>query len=126
MTIANQAVADIFADARRMHEASVDRLAENDIRDAAEKAWCATMRASAALLFSRTGTEPEKSPVISQQLRSLAQRDPLVKGLLDHYYAAQSVLHGDCFYLGMCDPLADVTRRIQETIDYIQAAEALA
>ena len=75
-----QQVSDIFADARQMHEASLVRLEENDIRDAAEKAWCATMRASAALVFSRTGTEPERSTAISRGLRSLARQDPRAKG----------------------------------------------
>ena len=126
MTIANQEVADIFTDARRMQEASLERLTESDVRDAAEKAWCATLRASAALVLSRTGSEPNKSPVITQQLRFLAQQDHRVKRLLNHYYASQSVLHGDCFYLGMCEPMEEVTRRIQDTHAYILAAEALA
>ena len=34
--------ARIFADARRMHDAALERMAVGDIRDAAEKAWCAT------------------------------------------------------------------------------------
>ena len=126
MTIQQQAVADIFQDARLMQEASLRCLAENDIRDAAEKAWCATMRASAALVFSRTGTEPEKSTAISRGLRLLARQDPRVKGLIPGYFTSQGMLHGDCFYQGMCEPLEDVAERIHETLEYIEHAEALA
>lgn len=126
MTIAKQVVADIFADARQMHEASLGCLAANDIRDAAEKAWCATMRASAALVASRTGTAPEKSTGISRDLRALARQDHRAKGLALRYFERQSVLHGDCFYLGVCEPLEDVADLIRDTLDYLRDAEALA
>ena len=52
----------IFEDARAMHQSAVDQLVRGDIRDAAEKAWCATKRATDALILARIGTEPEKSP----------------------------------------------------------------
>ena len=113
MTIVKQAVADIFADARQMQEASLRCLAANDIRDAAEKAWCATMRASAALVFSRTGTEPETAPDTSRELRILARQDTSVKRLVPRYFERQGVLHGDCFYRGRCEPMDDVAERIQ-------------
>ena len=34
----------IFADARQVHAEALERLEQGDIRDAAEKAWCATLR----------------------------------------------------------------------------------
>ena len=34
-------------------------------------------------------------------------------------------LHGDCFYLGLCEPLNDTESRIRETTDYINDAERL-
>ena len=126
MTTANQSVANIFADAWQMHEASLRCLAENDIRDAAEKAWCATMRATAALVFSRTGTAPEKSTGISRDLRSLARQDKRARGLALRYFVRQSVLHGDCFYLGVCEPLEDIADLIRDTLGYLQDAETLA
>ena len=42
-----------------------------DVRDAAEKAWCATKRATDALILARTGREPETSRETSQELRNL-------------------------------------------------------
>ena len=43
-------VSELFADARAVHTQAIVRLAGGDIRDAAEKAWCATKRATDALI----------------------------------------------------------------------------
>ena len=125
MVSANR-VTEIFADARAVHADALERLAQGDIRDAAEKAWCATKRATDALVLARTGQEPERTPVTSRELRRLAEQDRGVDGLLPRYYTRMGELHGECFYLGMCDPIATTERRIRETADYISDAEALA
>ena len=116
----------LFADARAMHEAALERLAAGDIRDAAEKAWCATVGASNALILARTGNMPERSPGTSRELRVIAQNDREVRELVPRYFTKQAVLHGECFYMGMCEPLEDAAQRIQETIKYIEDAERLA
>ena len=118
--------ARIFADARAMHSAALERLDAGDIRDASEKAWCATKRATDALILSRTGEEPPKSPDTTCALDALAELDSNVKTLVGRYYSRQSQLHGDCFYTGLCDPTPTTMRRIRETIDYIEDAERLA
>ena len=115
----------LFADARALHDAALARLEAGDIRDAAEKAWCATRRAADGLIVARTGYEPAKSPITTQQLRHLARSDDGVRRLTDHYHAARDVLNGDCFYLGLCEP-ADISALIHETSDYIGAVERLA
>ena len=115
-----------FADAREMQAAAIERLDAGDIRDAAEKAWCATLRATGALLLARTGEEPERSPAVSAALDALAARDPAARTLVGRYYSRQSRLHGDCFYLGLCDPVPETERRIRETAAYIDDAESLA
>ena len=43
-------VSVIFADARQVHAEALERLTQGDIRDAAEKAWLATLRATNALI----------------------------------------------------------------------------
>ena len=53
--VATDRVAEIFADAKSGHTAALERMAQGDLRDAAEKAWCATKRASDALILARTG-----------------------------------------------------------------------
>lgn len=109
-----------------MYAAAIEQLDAGDIRDAAEKAWCAAKRATDALILARTGVEPERSPETSRQLNELAQRDARVESLLGRFYSRQAQLHGECFYLGLCEPLDTTTRRISETAEYIADAEALA
>ena len=46
---AQDRVAELFAAARAVHAQAVERFEQGDIRDAAEKAWCATKRATDAL-----------------------------------------------------------------------------
>ena len=50
-----------FDYAKAMYESALKRLAAGDIRDAAEKAWCATLQATNAVIYERTGTMPEKT-----------------------------------------------------------------
>ncbi len=119
-------VSRIFADARQVHTEAVERLEQGDIRDAAEKAWCATLRATNALILARTGEEPERTAATSRGLDALAHRDDRLRTLVGRYYTRQSQLHGQCFYLGLCEPLEVTERRIRETIQYIQDAETLA
>ena len=125
MTLANE-VKVIFNDAHAVHEASIERLEAGDIRDAAEKAWCATLRATNALLYARCGELPEKTPFTSRGLDKLIHLDSSVKTLEGRYYSRQSRLHGDCFYLGMVDDMEGIERRIRETLGYIEDAERLA
>lgn len=124
MTLA-QDVSGILADAHAIHAASLERLEAGDIRDAAEKAWCAIVRATDALVLARTGTAPERSPHTTRGLKSLAQEDGRVRELLDRYYVAQSDLHGNCFYHGLCDPVDKTEQLIRGAAGYIQDAEAL-
>ena len=126
MTIPALDSARVFNDAREMHAAALERLAEGDIRDASEKAWCAAKRATDALILARTGDEPQKSPATSRALNELASQDPEVDVLIGRYYSRQAQLHGECFYLGLCEPLEATERRIRGTIGYIEDAERLA
>ena len=119
-------VREIFADARGMQAESLERLAAGDIRDAAEKAWCATLRSTNALLLARNGEEPERTPATSRRLDRLARQEPRARSLVGRYYSRQVHLHGDCFYSGMLDEMDEIERRIRETIDYISDAESLA
>jgi hypothetical protein len=113
----------IFADARQVHAEALGRLEQGDIRDAAEKAWCATKRATDALILARTGEEPGTTVQTSNGLDALAREDSNAKPLVGRYYSRISQLHGACFYDGVCNP--DTERRTRETIDYIRDAENL-
>ena len=126
MTIASNTSDAIFADAHVLYDDALEMLELGKIRNAAEKAWGATKRATDALILARTGYAPERTPETSSELRLLASRDPNVRSLVRRYYSRQGILHGDCFYLGLCEPLDDTERRIRETADYIADAEGLA
>jgi hypothetical protein len=115
----------IFEDARQVQAQVLERLEAGDIRDTAEKAWCATVRATNALILARTGEGPETIAITSDSLDSSARQDSSVKSLVGRYYSRQSQLHGQCFYNGRCTS-PDVVRRIRETSLYIQDAAALA
>ena len=92
------------------------------------KAWGATTRAMDALVLARTGDEPERTAQTSTEPRHLEGLDGDVRQtrLVARYYTRQGGLHGDCFYLGLCEPLSETERRIRETAEYIDDAERLA
>ena len=88
-----------------MHRSALERLDALDIRDAADKAWCATKRGyRRKLILARTGEEPGTTAMTSDGLDALADEDDRVKipgGPLlqqDHPTAL-----GECFYDGRCD-----------------------
>ena len=116
----------VFADAHTLYDDALEMLELGKIRNAAEKAWGATKRATDALILARTGILPERTPDTSTGLRYLAESDPAVRPLVERYYSRQGILHGECFDLGLCEPLDDTERRIRETARYIADAERLA
>ena len=121
--VATDRVSAIFAEARAVHADALRLLASGDIRDAAEKAWCATKRATDALILARTGEEPDLSPDTSLGLVRLAEEDQAISSVVGRYYSRQGHLHGTCFYLGICERVADVHRRIRQTGDYMRRQE---
>ena len=116
----------VFSDAREMQAAALARLAEGDIRDASEKAWCATKRATDALVLARTGELPEMSTDTGRSLRMIARDEPAARSLRARYYERQGTLHGECFYIGLCEPVEDTERLIRGTMEFIRDAETLA
>ena len=122
--VATGRVREIFDDARTMHLSALERLAAGDIRDAADKAWCATKRATDALILARTGEEPVTTARTTNELDRLSGRDGNIKTLVGRYYSRISQLHGACFYDGIRNDQTE--RRIRETAIYIEDAERLA
>ena len=124
--LATDPASTIFDDAHSLYADALRLLEAGDIRDAAEKAWCATKRATDALILARTGQEVQFSPDTSRGLLRLAADDSAVNTLVGRFYSRQGHLHGACFYLGACEPIEEVERRIRQTADYINDAERLA
>ena len=125
MTTTETSPASIFDDAHRMHSAALERMASGDMRDAAEKAWCATVRAAEALVLARMGEEPSTSTAAGRRLRAVSRTDPALRALRRSYIERQTILHGECFYHDYCE--SDETEElIRETRDFIREAETLA
>ncbi len=126
MTTVGVSVAGVFADAQQMQDAALRRFAAGDIRDAAEKAWCAAKRATDALILARTGELPPELPDTTHALRTMAVAEPAIRDLRNRYLTRREVLHADCFYTGLCEPIEDTERLIRETADYIEQARRMA
>ena len=122
--VATSRVQEIFADAKGMHAEALERLAAGDIRDAAEKAWCATKRATDALILAHTSEEPGPTGMTSDLLDQLARQHSEFNSLVGRYYSRISQLHGSCFYVGHCNDQTE--RRIRETALYLEDVERLA
>ena len=116
-------IARIFADARQVHTEALDRLAQGDVRDAAEKAWRAAKRATDALTgsYQRRAGEVYRYRIGLERLAT-PRKGPVSGGSL---LLQAKLLHGDCFSL-ICEPMETIERRIRETLQYIQDAEVLA
>ena len=81
MTTSEIDVPGVFADAEEMYAAALERLAAGDVRDAADKAWCAALQATNALILARTGELPPGLPDTTRALRTTAVTEPTVRDL---------------------------------------------
>lgn len=118
-------VKEIFEDADSLYRESLKELEEGRIRDAAEKAWGAMVRATKALILVRNGVEIEGAIGLTKEFIKLIKADKeVMEKLRDRYFTRESSLHGHCFYNGLCDP--KVEREIRETNLYIEDARKLA
>ena len=125
MTTIEAESARIFADADQLYRSALERMAAGDIRDAAEKAWCATVRAAEALVLARTGEQPSTSTAAGRRLRIASRTDPALRDLRRSYIERQTILHGECFYHDDCQP-EETEDLIRETMDFIRQARSLA
>ena len=114
----------LIADAWAMQADALEMLAQGRLRNAAEKAWCATKRATDALILERTGREPTRTSQTSSGLKALV-RDGVVAGTMwDRYRDRVQYLHSQCFYDGNCYPHDFMTALIQDAAGYIRDVEA--
>ena len=116
----------LFGDARVLYEDALEMLDQGRLRNAAEKAWGATKRATDALILARTGEEPRTSGQTMRMLQRLRRQDPSLDPLRMKYGYRQSFLHGACFYDGIVEPADAIIADVRETIEYINDAEAKA
>lgn len=93
-----------------------------NLRDAAEKAWGAAVRATDALILARYGETPKSMKDRRRELEALLLREPELDkmGLWERLHSRESRLHVSCFYDGECEPADVIKRKILETKDYIE------
>ena len=115
----------IFADARGLYDDALEMLDQGRLHNAAEKAWCATKRATDAMILARTGEEPRTSGQTMRMLRRLRRQDSSLEPLRARYAIRQSFLHGACFYDGILEPSEDIIADVRETVEYIRDAESM-
>ena len=115
----------LIADARSLHADALEMLAQGRLRNAAEKAWGATKRATDALILERTGREPARTSQTSGGLKALARQNAEFRELRARYISRVAKLHANCFYNGICEPANAITGLILDTVDYIADAERL-
>ncbi len=125
MTTVEANAARIFADALRMAGAAAEHMDAGDVRDAAEKAWSATVRATEALVLARTGQEPGYSTETGRRLQAIVAADFTLWDLMIHYADRKATLYEQC----LCHDyyqLEVIERLIRETLDFIRECERLA
>jgi len=125
----NPEVGKLIEDAEDLLNKAIEEVDVN-IRDAAEKAWGATVRTTDALILNRRGfvpTGPTAMPDRRRALHEIYGKEPLIRErkILDRFYTREWMLHGSCFYEGVCEPVDEVKRRIVETRDYIEDVKKL-
>ena len=102
---ATDRVSFLFADARALYDNALEMLAQGKRRNAAEKAWGATKRATDALVLAREeGGEPQSAGQARRALLRMSTGDPAVGTLQGEYHLRARMLHIDCFYKGNCEP----------------------
>ena len=116
----------LFADARSLYDDALKMLDQEKIRNAAEKSWGATKRATDALVLAREGEEPQSGGQARRALLRLSGQDPAFDAFQGQYNTRSALLHGNCFYDGNCEPEREMADLIRATTTYIQTAEELA
>lgn len=117
----------LFRASYSLYEKALKEMEAGEIKNAAEKAWAATLRAVQGLILARTGEEPIRSDLTTRQLHHLALKDSEIEEkIIGRYHTRLSRLYGDCFYMGICEPIEDIKRRILETDKFIEDAKRLA
>lgn len=115
----------LIEDAWSLNEDALEMLSQGRMRNAAEKAWGATKRATDALILERTGREPTRTSQTASGLKVLARANSEFDSLWRRYRIRVHRLHSDCFYDGRCEPEGLFSALIQETADYIRDVESV-
>lgn len=119
-------VEEIISDAESLLMKAIEEVDVN-LRDAAEKAWGATIRATDALILARYGETPKSMRDRRERLGELILREAELEelGLWERLHSRESSLHVSCFYDGECRPEEIIKRKIYETRNYIEDIKSI-
>ena len=126
MATTTDRVSELFADARTVYDDALEMLAQGRLRNAAEKAWCATKRSTDAMVLARTGREPQSAGGARRALLRMRNDGPEFVAFHGEYSIRSELLHVNCFYDGNCEPESEMNELIRATDLYIQDAINLA
>ena len=116
----------LMMDARQIHESAIERMNAGDIRDAAEKAWCAVKRSTDALILAKTGEAQPRPTNTSAGIKELSHsRRGQYITIRRRFSDTARYLHTDCFYNGHCEPIEFVRELILEVRDHINDCERM-
>ena len=124
--VATERTRELFADAWTLYTDALEMLDQGKLRNAAEKAWGATKRATDALVLARAGEEPQSAGQARRSLLRLSNTSPAFDVFQGQYNTRSALLHVNCFYDGNCEPEQEMTALITVTSTYISDAERLA
>ena len=116
----------LFADARTLYDDALDMLDQDKLRNAAEKAWGATKRATDALVLALEREEPQSAGQARRALLRLSNTIPDIDAIHGQYHIRARLLHVDCFYEGHCEPEVEMAALVRATNVYIDEAQRLA
>ena len=119
-------VKEIISNAEDLLTKAIEEMDEN-LRDAAEKAWGAALRVTNALILARYDETPKSMRDRREKLGELILREPELDklGLWERLHSRESSLHVSCFYDGECKPADVIKKKISETKNYIEDIKAL-
>ena len=92
MTTKTNRIEEIFRDARELQADALEMLDQGKLRNAAEKAWGATKRATGALVLAREGEEPQSGGQARRALLRLSAGDQVMVTLQGQDVARQLLL----------------------------------
>lgn len=107
-----------FRAAKRLQREAEELLEEEDVRNAAEKAWGAVLNAARGAVLAKglaKAEDLEVSTAVSRVLGEAVSHD-----LVDEYFRRMGKLHGTCFYNGVC---VDVEADVRDTGEIIRGFE---
>ena len=124
--MSSEKVEELIRDAEDLLRKAIEEIPVN-LRDSAEKAWGATVRASNALILAKTGKYPERVPETTTFIHIVCSKEPEAERirLCDRYHTRSDFLHGHCFYEGRYEPRDEIERRIRETKEFIEDVKRL-